>query len=72
VTDDERPRFNVFEAGALAALGAFREQLIEARLHIENEPEPALDVVLELLDDTIRMIRTRGRNEPPTELAVYS
>jgi hypothetical protein len=42
-----------FHAGAVTGLQAFREQIVEDRGRIENELEPPVDVILELLDRCI-------------------
>jgi hypothetical protein len=64
----ERPRRRVgvsltdayYQAGALAALESFRDELVRDRGHIENELEPPVDVVLDLLNRIIAAILERG------------
>jgi hypothetical protein len=50
-----------FVSGSLAALEGFRDELLRARGHIENEDEPAFDVIVDLLERTIAVLRSVAR-----------
>lgn len=53
-----------FVAGSVAALEAFRSELLRNRGHIENEVEPAFDVIVELLDLTLAGVRAAAPDQP--------
>ena len=57
------PVDNMFWLGSVAGLEEFRAQLVADRGRIENELEPAVDVILDLLDRCIDKLREL--EEPP-------
>jgi hypothetical protein len=53
-------RSALYTRGSIDALEAFREELLAHRGRIENELEPPLDVVLDLLDRVVAVLRERA------------
>jgi hypothetical protein len=48
---------STFEQGAIAALEGFRLELLADRGRIENEVEPAFDVIVDLLQRVVAELR---------------
>jgi len=46
-----------FQAGGVAALEAFKEELLKERGHVENETEPVFDVIVDLLERVTEGLR---------------
>jgi hypothetical protein len=53
-----------YDAGAMLALNIFREQLLQDRALIEADPEPDVDVILDLLIRIARGIAEHGLAGP--------